>query len=57
MVFAQKWPFFQLYFFRQHRPGNTRARHTVRRLNQMSRQCRSEVELIQLGSAHEKYGV
>ena len=26
-------------------------------LNQMSRQCRSKVELIQLGSAHEKYGV
>ena len=24
----------------------------VRRLNQMSRQCRSKVELIQLGSAH-----
>ena len=23
----------------------------------MSRQCRSKVELIQLGSAHEKYGV
>ena len=29
----------------------------VRSLNQMSRQCRSEVELIQLGSAHEKYGI
>ena len=29
----------------------TYARHTVRRLNQMSRQCRSKVELIQLGSA------
>ena len=29
----------------------------VRRLNQMSRQCRSKVELIQLGSVHEKYGV
>ena len=35
----------------------TYVRHTVRRLNQMSRQCRSKVELIQLGSAHEKYGV
>ena len=35
----------------------TQVRHTVRRLNQMSRQCRSKVELIQLGSAHEKYGV
>ena len=30
---------------------------TPSRLNQMSRQCRSKVELIQLGSAHEKYGV
>ena len=29
----------------------------VRRLNQMSRQCRSKVELIQLGSVHEKYCV
>ena len=29
----------------------------MRRLNQMSRQCRSKVERIQLGSAHEKYGV
>ena len=27
------------------------------RRDQMSRQCRSKVELIQLGSAHEKYGV
>ena len=27
------------------------------RLNQMSRQCRSKDELIQLGSAHEKYSV
>ena len=35
----------------------TQVRHTVRRLNQMSRQCRSKVELLQLGSAHEKYGV
>ena len=26
-------------------------------LNQMLRQCLSKVELIQLGSAHEKYGV
>jgi len=25
--------------------------------DEMSRQCRSKVELIQLGSAHEKYGV
>ena len=30
------------------------ARHTVRRLNQMSRQCRSKVELTQLGLAQEK---
>ena len=30
---------------------------SVRRLNQMSHQCRSKVELIQLGSAHEKHGV
>ena len=22
MVFLQKWPFFQLFFFRQYRPGN-----------------------------------
>ena len=22
MVFVQKWPFFQLFFFRQYRPGN-----------------------------------
>ena len=29
----------------------------MRRLNQMSRQCRSKVEAIQLGSVHEKYGV
>ena len=29
----------------------------VRRLNQISRQCRSEVKLIQLGSAHEGSGV
>ena len=29
----------------------------VRRLNQMSRQCCSKVEVIQLGLAHEKYGV
>ena len=30
----------------------------VRRLNQMSRQCRFKVELIQLGSVHEnEYGV
>ena len=29
----------------------------VRRLNQMSRQGRSKVELIQLGSAHQKFGV
>ena len=35
----------------------TYVRHTVRRLNQMTRQCRSKVELIQLGSAHEKDGV
>ena len=35
----------------------TWVRHTVRRLNQMSRQCGSKVELIQLGLAHEKYGV
>ena len=35
----------------------TWVRHTVRRLNQMSHQCRSKVELIQVGSAHEKYGV
>ena len=35
----------------------TEAQHPVRRLNQMSRQFRSEVELIQLGSEHEKYGV
>ena len=32
------------------------VRNTVRRLHQ-SCQCRSKVELIQLGSAHEKYGV
>ena len=30
------------------------ARHTMRRLNQMSRQCRS---VIQLGLEHEKYSV
>ena len=36
------------YFFRE---------DTVRRPNQMSLQCRSEVEHIQLGSAHEKYSV
>ena len=35
----------------------TWVRHTVRRLNQISRQRRSKVELILLGSAHEKYGV
>ena len=35
----------------------TFARHTVCRLHQMSRQCCSKVELIQSGSAHEKYGV
>ena len=35
----------------------TWARHTVRRLNQMSRQWRFKVELIQLGSAREKYVV
>ena len=35
----------------------TWVRHTVRRLNQMSHQCRSKVQLIQLSSAHEKYGV
>ena len=35
----------------------TFARLTVCRLNQMSPQCRSKVELIQAGSAHEKYGV
>ena len=29
----------------------------VRRLSQMSRQCCYKVEIIQLGSAHEKYGV
>ena len=29
----------------------------MRRLNQMSRQCRPKVKLIQLGSAHQKYGV
>ena len=29
----------------------------VHRLNQMSRQCRFKVELTQLGSAHQKYGV
>ena len=29
----------------------------VHRLNQMSRRCRPKVELIQLGSAPEKYGV
>ena len=29
----------------------------VRRLNQMSRQCRSKGKLIQLGSAHEWSGV
>ena len=32
-----------------------KARHTVRLLNQMLRQCRSKVKLIQLGLAHEKY--
>ena len=35
----------------------TLSQYTVRRLNQMLRKCRSKVELIQLGSAHEKYGV
>ena len=36
----------------------TLSQYTVRRLNQMfTRRCRSKVELIQLGSAHEKYGV
>ena len=29
----------------------------VRRLSQMSRQCCYKVEIIQLGSAHEKYDV
>ena len=29
----------------------------MRRLNQMSRQCRPKVKLIQLGSAHQKHGV
>ena len=29
----------------------------VRHLNQMSHQCRSKVERIQLGSAREKYSV
>ena len=32
----------------------TETRHTVSRLNQMSPHCRSKVELIQLGSAHEE---
>ena len=31
--------------------------HTVGHLDQMLCQCRSKGELIQLGSAHEKYGV
>ena len=35
----------------------TLTRHTVRRLNQMSLQGRFKVELIQFGSAREKYGV
>ena len=34
---------------------NLGSTHGIRRLNQMSRQCRSKVELVQLGSAHEKY--
>ena len=34
-----------------------KVRHMVRLLNQMSRQCCSKVELIQLGLAHEKYSV
>ena len=35
----------------------TQAQHKVRHLDQMSRQCHSKVELFQLCSAHEKYGV
>ena len=35
----------------------TLTRHTVRRLNQMSRQGRFKVELIQFCSTREKYGV
>ena len=35
----------------------TLSQYTVHRLNQIVRKCGSKVELIQLGSAHEKYGV
>ena len=35
----------------------TLSQYTVRRLNQMLRKCRCKVELVQLSSAHEKYGV
>ena len=35
----------------------TQAQHKVHHLDQMSRQCHSKVELFQLCSAHEKYGV
>ena len=35
----------------------TQAQHMVRHLDQMSRQCHSKVEVFQLCSAHETYGV
>ena len=35
----------------------TQAQHMVSHLDQMSHQCHSKIELFQLCSAHEKYGV
>ena len=35
----------------------TQAQHMVHHLDQMSHQCHSKMELFQLCSAHEKYGV
>ena len=35
----------------------TQAQHMVHHLDQMSHQCHSKIELFQLCSAREKYGV
>ena len=50
MVLVQKWPFFQLCFFRQNRPGKCVLRHsrTKKRLSRLQKQEVQNFEKINI---------